>query len=35
MGLSLTLSQDLDDFQFILSYSPVLKPLLGGQIDPN
>ena len=25
MGLSLTLSQDLDDFQFILSYSPCLK----------
>ena len=25
MGLFLTLSQDLDDFQFILSYSPCLK----------
>lgn len=36
MELSLTLSQDLDDFHFILSYSPCLKaPAWGSNIDPN
>lgn len=32
MELSLTLSQDLDDFHFILSYSPCLKAPAWGSI---